>query len=220
MKILTIHGIEKEFIIDNGLIYCINIENRNFYLSILDSFMNADSTKIFYAENNELLDLNKKMLIITDLYNISPNNKKILNNLYKRISEKMINQKINDFIQNTNQQMISILEEISLNLNLSIDYELDLDITKILNLYKFCFKENSSTIIDRIITYVKANVEIMNLSFVVSFNIIQLLNSEEIYLLQKELELLNLSLINFNFVGKNINKIVNYTTIDDDLCEY
>ena len=66
--------------------------------------MNADSTKIFYAENNELLDLNKKMLIITDLYNISPNNKKILNNLYKRISEKMINQKINDFIQNTNQQ--------------------------------------------------------------------------------------------------------------------
>ena len=60
----------------------------------------------------------------------------------------------------------------------------------------------------------------MNLSFVVSFNIIQLLNSEEIYLLQKELELLNLSLINFNFVGKNINKIVNYTTIDDDLCEY
>lgn len=140
MKKLTIHGIEKEFIIDAGLIYCINIENRNFYLKLMDSFLNNDNDFIFYLEKNELVDISKRDLIINDIYNISPNNKKILNSLYKRINEKMLNQQIKDNIQNINLNLLNILEEISLNLNLSIDYDLDLDITKILSLYKFSFK--------------------------------------------------------------------------------
>lgn len=220
MKKLTIHGIEKEFIIDAGLIYCINIENRNFYLKLMDSFLNNDNDFIFYLEKNELVDISKRDLIINDIYNISPNNKKILNSLYKRINEKMLNQQIKDNIQNINLNLLNILEEISLNLNLSIDYDLDLDITKILSLYKFSFKEDSISLVDKLITYIKANMEIMNVTFVISFNIIQLLSNDDLILFQKELELLNISLINFNFIGKTTNKFIEYTTIDDDLCEY
>lgn len=220
MKKLTIHGIEKEFIIDAGLIYCINIENRNFYLKLMDSFLNNDNDFIFYLEKNELVDISKRALIINDIYNISPNNKKILNSLYKRINEKMLNQQIKDNIQNINLNLLNILEEISLNLNLSIDYDLDLDITKILSLYKFSFKEDSISLVDKLITYIKANMEIMNVTFVISFNIIQLLSNDDLILFQKELELLNISLINFNFIGKTTNKFIEYTTIDDDLCEY
>lgn len=63
-------------------------------------------------------------------------------------------------------------------------------------------------------------MEIMNVTFVISFNIIQLLSNDDLILFQKELELLNISLINFNFIGKTTNKFIEYTTIDDDLCEY
>ena len=113
-----------------------------------------------------------------------------------------------------------MLENISLNLNLSVEYELDLDISKILSLYKFTFKEDQEDLKTKIITYIKANMEICNLSFVVMFNILQLLDDSDLELVQKELELLNISIININFVGKSRRNSIDYLTIDDDLCEF
>lgn len=220
MKILRVKGIEKEFIIDSGKIYCINIENRIYYLKLLNSFVNNDVDTIFYSEDSNSVEFYKKSICITDIFNINPNSKKIINSLYKRINDEIIDQKIKEEIQAINKNIIDILENISLNLNLSVEYELDLDISKILSLYKFSFKENQEDLKNKIITYIKANMEISNISFVVMFNILQLLNDSDLELVKKELELLNITIININFTGKSRRNSVDYLTIDDDLCEF
>ncbi len=220
MKILRIKGIEKEFNIDSGKIYCINIENRIYYLKLLNSFVNNDCDTIFYSEDSKSVEFYKKSICITDIFNINPNSKKIINSLYKRINDEIIDQKTKEEIQIINKNIIDIIENISLNLNLSVEYELDLDISKILTLYKFSFKENQEDLKTKIITFIKANMEISNISFVVMFNILQLLNDSDLELVQKELELLNIAIININFIGKNRRDSIDYLTIDDDLCEF
>lgn len=220
MNILRVKGIEKDFLIEPGKIYCINIENRLYYLNLLNSFVNNNTDNIFYIEDNKSIEFYKKSICITDIFNISPNSKKIINSLYKRINDEIIDQNSKENIQLINKNIIEMLENISLNLNLSVEYELDLDISKILSLYKFTFKEDQEELKTKIITYIKANMEICNLSFVVMFNILQLLDDSDLELVQKELELLNISIININFVGKSRRNSIDYLTIDDDLCEF
>ncbi len=220
MNILRIKGIEKDFLIEPGKIYCINIENRLYYLNLLNSFVNSSTDNIFYSEDNKSIDFYKKSICITDIFNINPNSKKIINSLYKRINDEIIDQSSKESIQIINKSIIEMLENISLDLNLSVEYELDLDISKILSLYKFTFKEDQEDLKTKIITYIKANMEICNISFVVMFNILQLLDDSDLELVQKELELLNISIININFVGKIKRNSIDYLTIDDDLCEF
>lgn len=220
MNILRVKGIEKDFLIEPGKIYCINIENRLYYLNLLNSFVNSNTDNIFYSEDNKSIDFYKKSICITDIFNINPNSKKIINSLYKRINDEIIDQSFKESIQIINKSIIEMLENISLNLNLSVEYELDLDISKILSLYKFTFKEDQEDLKTKIITYIKANMEICNISFVVMFNILQLLDDSDLELVQKELELLNISIININFVGKIRRNSIDYLTVDDDLCEF
>lgn len=218
MKILKIKGIEKNFVFDAGKIYNLNIYNRSFYLKLLYSLVNENKYWIYY-EDGIITDFNKNNLFVYDILNIDPNNKKILNSLYKRISENIISRDARDKIVNINNEIIEILNEISLELNIETNYELDLDINKILSLYKLSFDDVSNDLPSKFLTYVKANLEISDLKFVIVFNFLNLLSEEELAILSKEFEYLNLSLININFISKNSN-LFESITIDDDLCEF
>ena len=101
-----------------------------------------------------------------------------------------------------------------------MQYLLELDITKILSLYRFEFSLSNGTLIERLLSYIKAHIEIMDLKFIITFNILPLIPDIDFELFQHELEILGLCLININFVNKFKSKGVEYLTIDKDLCEF
>ncbi len=220
MKRLKIKGIEKEFHIESGNVYDIQIESNTFYHQLVLGLINEDSDMFSLSENFNSLDFQKECLFISDILTISPNNKKILNALYKRIQEKFLTNENKELLLNINEKFLSLLEQISLDVNLETDYLTDISINDILSLYKFSFKEGEEDFLNKIITYIKANQEIKKLSTIITLNFLPLLKENEILLLQKELELLNLSMINFNIRVKHQIKGIEYLTIDMDLCEF
>lgn len=220
MKRLKIKGIEKEFHIESGNVYDIQIESNTFYHQLVLGLINEDSDMFSLSENFNSLDFQKECLFISDILTISPNNKKILNALYKRIQEKFLTNENKELLLNINEKFLSLLEQISLDVNLETNYLTDISINDVLSLYKFSFKEGEEDFLNKIITYIKANQEIKKLSTIITLNFLPLLKENEILLLQKELELLNLTMINFNIRVKHQIKGIEYLTIDMDLCEF
>lgn len=220
MKLLKIQNINKDFYIESGNIYNVNIENLNLYYKLINALLNYDEEIFIYSEDYEQKSFTKNSLIINNIFDLDINSKKILNGLYKRISNEIIDQKDKLKIDMINSELIELLNKISMDLSLDIDFLLDLDITKILNLYNFSFKCEGVSPLEKIVNYIKANLEVYNFKFVVTNNLISLLSNEDISLLSKELSYLNLSLINIALIRKNKIEIVDNLTIDDDLCEF
>lgn len=220
MKTLTIRGITKQFIIEPGRIYSLNIENINYYHKLATALFIEDNETFILFKDTSILDFIKETLFINDLYTCSPNNKKILNALYKKIKENPPASINDDELVIINNSIIEILKKIELDIDLDVDYETEIELTSLLTLYKFCFKEDYESNIQKLITFIKANLEIRKISLIISLNILPLFNENDIKLLSKELELLGIALININLSSKSKTNTVEYTTIDDDLCEF
>lgn len=219
-ELLKIKNIEKDFQIEPGNIYNLNIENQKFYYNLLDKLYDFDEDTFIYSKDYEIKNLSKSCLIIDNIFNLDANNKKILNSLYKRISSELIDKSDKDEIEKINSTIISLLNKISLDLNLNVDYYTDLDVIKILNLYNFCFKMDQSTPLEKFVTYIKANLEINKYKFIISTNILPLFSKSDIELLSNELKYLGLTLINITLIQQKYENLVDSLTIDNDLCEF
>ena len=219
-ELLKIKNIEKDFQIEPGNIYNLNIENQKFYYNLLDKLYDFDEDTFIYSKDYEIKNLSKSCLIIDNTFNLDANNKKILNSLYKRISSELIDKSDKDEIEKINSTIISLLNKISLDLNLSVDYYTDLDVIKILNLYNFCFKMDQSTPLEKFVTYIKANLEINKYKFIISTNILPMFSKSDIELLSNELKYLGLTLINITLIQQKYENLVDSLTIDNDLCEF
>lgn len=220
MKMLKIKGIEKNFVIDSGKIYNINIENSQYFNRLINGLIDLDEDIFIFSENYELSNFSKNSLIIMDIFSLNPNSKKILTTLYNRIEKNYLSNEDKEHIYKINSDILNILEKISLELDVEVEYECDFDFIKILNSYQFRFKENGQTLLERLITFIKANLEIKSFDFIITINLLSMINEKDLEIMQKELELLQITLININSISKINKNIVDYTTIDDDLCEF
>ena len=220
MKMLKIKGIEKNFVIDSGKIYNINIENSQYFNRLINGLIDLDEDIFIFSENYELSNFSKNSLIIMDIFSLNPNSKKILTTLYNRIEKNYLSNEDKEHIYKINSDILNILEKISLELDVEVEYECDFDFVKILNSYQFRFKENGQTLLERLITFIKANLEIKSFDFIITINLLSMINEKDLEIMQKELELLQITLININSISKINKNIVDYTTIDDDLCEF
>lgn len=219
-KTLRIKGIEKKFLLNPGEIYNINIENSRFYYRLLNDLIDRNNDVFVYSVDHEIQLFDRHCLVINDLFNLDPNNKKILTGLYKKIADRFLSKEDNQAIIEINEKAMGLLEKISFDLNLPVEYDTELDISKLLHMYKFCFKDEFTTPLEKITAYLKANLEIFSFSFVITVNTLPLLNLEETELLARELGYLNLALINISLIQKSYSKTIQSITIDDDLCEY
>ena len=219
MNLLKIKHFDKGFSIDAGRIYSINLESRKLYLTFMDSLMSGDKDYFVYSEDLKPVDFDKKSICITDVFGIDPNSRKILNSLYKRINS-MSSVSDKEKLDRINGEIIGMLDRFSMDMGTKMRFDIDLDIIKILGLYKFEFENENADLVGKLITYIKANMEIMDLKFVFFVNVLPLICEEEFDTFQKEMEMLGLALINVNYVNKFVNRKIEYVTVDADLCEF
>ena len=88
--ILQFKGIEYKFLIGNGEIYNLKIENQHFLADILSWLQEMDEEKIMLFEII-FLDLQKYLLFLSDVINLDLNIKKQLTTLYTNIDKNIIN---------------------------------------------------------------------------------------------------------------------------------
>ena len=219
MKTLKIKSIDSLINIAAGNIENIIIENSKLYFSIVNSIIIDDNDYLIYSIDNDNKDLEKYSLLITTPFDLNPNNKKILTSLYKKIDKEKHILKINEELEIINYKIIKTLETISLDLNQSMNFNTELDLVKLLSLYDFSFEDDcEEDLLNKLVFYIKANLEINNIDIVFCIDILRFLSQEEMEKLKRELELLNICLINISFSSR-VSSIKKSIVIDEDYCE-
>lgn len=220
MNTLKIKGIDSIIKIEPGNIENIIIENPKLYFKIINSIIFDDNDYLVYTIRNDLKDLEKYSLLITTPFDLNPNSKKILTALYKKIDKEKHILKISEELEEINCKIVKILEAISLDLNQNMNFNLELELVKLLSLYDFSFEENSEDdLLNKLIFYIKANLEIKNIDIVFCIDILKFFSCEEVTILKRELALLNVSLIDISFSSR-ADSIKKSIVIDEDYCEF
>ena len=184
-----------------------NVAFRNFIENIEDN--------VIYIENDESLELNKKVIIINNIYDIDINDKKNITFLYKNIVNQL-NEKQKESFDKINNELLNVIKDINNTNDYGIDFEDSFDITKILNLYqvKFCLDEQNY--LEKLAKYIEITSRVSKINTFISFSLIRILSKEEVNLLVKELSLNKINLIDFDF--QNSKKEIKYYEIDEDWC--
>ena len=184
-----------------------NVDFRNFIENIEDN--------VIYSENDESLELNKKVIIINNIYDIDINDKKNITFLYKNIVNQL-SEKQKESFDKINNELLNVIKDINNTNDYGIDFEDSFDITKILNLYqvKFCLDEQNY--LEKLAKYIEITSRVSKINTFISFSLIRILSEEEVNLLVKELSLNKINLIDFDF--QNSKKEIKYYEIDEDWC--
>ena len=220
IKYLKIKGIESEIRLYAGNIHYVCIENLELYFTIVHSLIDSDNDNIIYSEDYVIKPFEKNSILITDIFNIDINNKKILSALYKYIDKNKFNLGIKEKLDNINNKIINVLEDISLDMNVPMDFNDDLDINKLLSMYNFSFlDDNTISPCERLIKYIKAYLEISYISIVFLIDIMKYFNENDKNEIEKEMSYLGITIIDISLFSKTRNR-ENLIIIDDDLCEF
>lgn len=210
MKKMFIKPINSLIEFDKPIIQIIfenNVDFRNFIENIEDN--------VIYSENDESLELNKKTIIINNIYNIDINDKKNITFLYKNIVNQL-SEKQKESFDKINNELLNVIKDINNTNDYGIDFEDSFDITKILNFYqvKFCLDEQNY--LEKLAKYIEITSRVSKINTFISFSLIRILSEEEVNLLLKELSFNKINLIDFDF--QNSKKEIKYYKIDEDWC--
>ena len=122
---LKIIGFETEIIFDNTFVNILSITNNK--------CIESDQIFLLNDEDDEL-DMSKNIILVYDLFNIDYNSKKILNKLYKIISDNVQLKQDLEIEEMSFKIRNHIIEEIN-ELPFEFTMKNELDITEILKLY-------------------------------------------------------------------------------------
>lgn len=171
---------------------------------------------IVLSEDNKVLNNDKVALVIDNPLNIYLNDKKVLASLYKYLSINL-NDEIKNEVNEINQKMIELLDDVILYNDFALEYDDNFDIQKLFSLFQLRFKKNETEIyFENLLNYLKLYNIITNNKFIISFSLLDLLTTNEMEILKKELLLLNINLINFSLTNKQ--KESKTYVVDSDWC--
>lgn len=188
--------------VEDALVY------RDIFYSIKDL--------IVLSEDNKVLNNDKVALVIDNPLNIYLNDKKVLASLYKYLSINL-NDEIKNEVNEINQKMIELLDDVILYNDFALEYDDNFDIQKLFSLFQLRFKKNEKNIyFENLLNYLKLYNIIANNKFIISFSLLDLLTTNEMEILKKELLLLDINLINFSLSNKQ--KESKTYVVDSDWC--
>ena len=171
---------------------------------------------IVYSENDEVIEISKKSMIIYNPYQININDSKILKHLYKKI-EKNILENHSDNLANLENVFFNLLDDIIEKDEYHIDYHPTIDISKLLlSVNVNVIEPTYENYIERLIQYLILNKEInSSINIILSFGLLNILTEEETEVLDTFLRDMEITLIDFSFKQKNITSTL---IVDEDWC--
>ncbi len=179
---------------------------RDFVINLYDNIiLSIDDTPV---------SIDSKALIIFDPLNIEINDKKTLTLLYKKLSHR-VSEKVQEKIRKIEQDILELLEIVSVESMFPIEYEDSFELIKIFQMYQISIQElKKENYLEFIVTYIKTNLELNNYNIVVSFGLTRLLTADEINKLTKELAINQISIVDFYYDDSKPKD--NYLVIDSD----
>ncbi len=210
--------LEYSFDLNPGDIVDLTIENPVFYRAFVNDLLGEDEEKIVVSEDGNGIEFHKHALVVTDLFTINPNSKKVLAAIYKKLDSSLLSGERKEKFDEINAKISEFLKEMSNDFDGTVIFNDNLALPQLLGELDFKFDYDDSTFLTSFISYIRAWREAMDLKLMFSLNLFSLLSQSEVISLSKELSYLGISLVNVSYIHKKVEGIKS-VIVDNDLCE-
>lgn len=216
-------NIKKQLIFNENRFINIIIENQDYLIELIQELIiqcSGGEGRFVLSEDLNIIDISKNMFIITDLFNIDINQKKIINKLYNILKEQAYS---SDYYVETNSLLSNLYaysEKIISDINYPIKYNNDIDISSLFKILEIKIDTEYTTLLERVLDYVSVLHEICKINIFIFTNLKSFLKEEDIIKLYKELSYKKIYCILIENVQRDkIEEFENVLIIDKDLCE-
>lgn len=201
-------------------IYELIIENprkfREIVFDLYSQFQGGDGSIILSKDNKEI-GINKNTELIINPFDIDINSKKIQSNLYQELN-LISTSELYEVSQKTNAVIIQYLDQITQMLPYEMEYSLELDQLGLYKLYKVSLSDDTESLSDKLITYIKLIKKVLNVELVIFVNIKQYISQIEYQELFLSAKYEKINILNIEGEQKYTIDDEMITIVDNDLC--
>lgn len=223
MKLLF-DGIEKVLDFEKHNICTLAVENKSFYLKLVENLintLNGDDEKVWLYDNEKEISISKKVLLISDVFNIDFNTTKLTSALNANLKAMVSSSDLQIEYLNLVRCLTKFFDDVKKASDFSIDWKSEIDLSLLLKMASYKFTEyESAGLLNRVLDYMKLCTDVLNTSLFVFINSKIFFEKDELNVfyrqcVQEGLNILNLDCISLESVNENEKNII----IDKDFCE-
>ena len=223
MKIINKNW-QRKIEIEDNIIYTVVFENKVYYreniIELINQHKGHEGNYIF-SSNNKEIEFGKYSHIITDIFSIDINSKKVLTKVYS----SLLNLVVED-VSRYNELSTNIkvyFEKLIFDSSLEIEQGEEIDMSSLLKLGDFKIHVDNDDILEKLIKFLKVLTELCNCKIIFVLGLHNVFTIDEIKEVYKEVCLNKINIINIeyqkfeNISSENYREIV--YIFDKDNCE-
>ena len=220
MKIINKNW-QRKIEIEDNIIYTLVFENKKYYRENIIELINQDKGNegsYILSNDNKEISFDKNSYIITDIFNIDINNKKVLTKIYSLLLKEIV-----EDISSYNELSTNIrvyFEKLIFNSSLEIEQGEEIDMSSLLKLGDFKIHVENDDILEK---FLKVLSELCSYKIIFVVGLHTVFTQDEIIEIYKEVCLNKINIINIEYQQFNNLSNENYKEIvyifDKDNCE-
>lgn len=223
MKIINKNW-QRKIEIEDNIIYTVVFENKKYYrgniFELINQHKGNEGSYILSSDNKEI-SFDKNSYIITDIFNIDINSKKVLTKIYNSLLKEII-----EDIPSFNELSTNIrlyFEKLIFNSSLEIEQGEEIDMSSLLKIGDFKIHVENDDILEKFIKFLKVLTELCSYKIIFVVGLHSVFTKDEIIEIYKEVCLNKINIINIEYQQfKNLSN-EHYKEIvyifDSDNCE-
>ena len=223
MKIINKNW-QRKIEIEENTIYTLVFENKRYYRENIIELINQHKGyegSFIISNNSKEIEFAKDSYIITDIFSIDLNSKKVLTKIYSTLLKLVV-----EDISRYNELSTNIkvyFEKLIFDSYLEIEQGEEIDMTSLLKLGDFKIHVANDDILDKFIKFLKVLTELCNCKIIFVVGLHNVFTQDEIIEIYKEVCLNKINIINIEYLQFNNLSNKNYREIvyifDKDNCE-
>ena len=223
MKIINKNW-QRKIEIEDNIIYTLVFENKKYYreniIELINQHKGNEGSYILSNDNKEI-SFDKNSYIITDIFNIDVNSKRVLTKIYNSLLKEIV-----EDISSYNELSTNIrvyFEKLIFNSSLEIDQSEEIDMSSLLKLGDFRVHVENDDILEKFVKFLKVLTEFCSCKIIFAVGLHTVFTQDEIIEIYKEVCLNKINIINIEYQQFNNLSNENYKEIvyifDKDNCE-
>ena len=223
MKIINKNW-QRKIEIEENTIYTLVFENKRYYRENIIELINqhkGNEGNFIISNNSKEIEFAKDSHIITDIFSIDINSKKVLNKVYSSLLKLVVEDvsKYNELSTNIKVYF----EKLIFDSSLEIEQGEEIDMSSLLKLGDFKIHVDNDDILEKFIKFLKVLTELCNCKIVFVVGLHNVFTIDEIKEVYKEVCLNKINIINIeyqqfeNISNENYKEII--YIFDKDNCE-
>ena len=223
MKIINKNW-QRKIEIEDNIIYTLVFENKKYYreniIELINQHKGNEGSYILSNDNKEI-SFDKNSFIITDIFSIDINSKRVLTKIYNLLLKELV-----EDISSYNELSTNIrvyFEKLIFNSSLEIEQGEEIDMCSLLKLGDFKIHVEQDDVLEKFVKFLKVLTELCGCKIIFVVGLHTVFTQDEIIEIYKEVCLNKINIINIEYQQFNNLSTKNYREIvyifDKDNCE-